>query len=126
MKNALKVLGLLGLFVFVLSCGKNSNPSNEDLFVGTYEGSVSYKDNNDDVHSDDSSVTVVKVGDKYNFQFNKSGIPMLTGIKFNREGKNTMVNLDFEDGLRVINIDANSLNIHYSKDGKTWTAKAKR
>lgn len=126
MKNTLRFLGLLGLFVFAISCGKSTNPSNKDLFVGTYEGTVGYTDNNDEVHSDDSSITVVKVGNKYNFQFNKSGIPMLTGIKFNEKDKSTTVNLDFEDGLRVIRIDANSLFIHYSKDDKTWTAKTTR
>lgn len=99
MKNALRILGLLGLFVFAISCGKNTNPSDKDLFVGTYEGTVGYTDNNDEVHSDDSSITVVKVGDKYNFQFNKSGIPMLTGIELNEKNKSTTVNLDFEDGL---------------------------
>lgn len=126
MKNTLKILGLLGLFVFAMSCGKKTNPSNKDLFIGTYEGTVGYSDDNDDIHSDDSSVTVVKVGDKYNFQFNKSGIPMLTGIEFNKKEKNTSINLDFEDGLRVIRVDANSLFIHYSKGDRTWTAKATR
>lgn len=126
MKNLLRMLGMFGLILFAVSCGKNTDPSKSDLFVGTYDGSVGYVDNDDDVQADDSSVTVVKVGDKYNFKFNKSGIPMLKGIEFKEEGKNSLVNLDFKEGLNVVKIDESNLYILYSKDGQKWTAQAKR
>lgn len=126
MRNLLRILGLFGFVLFAVSCGKNTDPSKSDLFVGTYDGTVSYVDNDDDIKSDESSVTVVKVGNKYNFKFNKSGIPMLKGIEFKEEGKNSLVNLDFEEGVNVIKIDESNLYILYSKDGQKWSAKTKR
>lgn len=126
MKNLLRILGMFGLILFAVSCGKNTDPSKSDLFVGTYDGTVSYSDSDDKVNSDDSSVTVAKVGSKYNFNFNKSGILMLKGVEFKEEGKNSLINLDFKEGLNVIKIDESSLYILYTKDGKKWTAEAKR
>lgn len=126
MKNTLRILGLLGLFLFAISCGKSTNPVNKDLFVGTYNGSVGYSDNHDDIKSDNSAITVIKVGRKYNFQFKQAGIPALNGIEFNKKEKGAAINVDFKNGVRVIRIDANNLTIDYSKDGEKWTAKAKR
>lgn len=126
MKNSLRILGLLGLFLFAFSCGKNTNPVNKDLFVGTYEGSVGYSDNNDDIHSDNSAITVIKLGRKYNLQFKQAGIPTLSGIEFNKMEKGKSINVDFKEGVREIRIDAHNLYIDYSKDGEKWTAQAKR
>lgn len=126
MKNSLRFLGLLGLFLFAISCGKNTNPVNKDLFVGTYDGSVGYSDSNDNIQSDESAITVIKVGRKYNFQFSQAGIPALNGIEFNKKEKGASINVDFKNGIRVVRIDAHNLAIDYSKDGKKWTAKAKR
>lgn len=126
MKNLLRILGIFGLILFTVSCGKNTDPADKDLFVGTYEGTVGYSDNNDEVHADDSSVTVVKIGKKYNFEFNKSGIPMLKGVEFEKEGQNAILNIDFKEGIRVVKIDESSLYILYSKDGKSWSANTKR
>lgn len=126
MKNLIRILGMFGLILFAVSCGKNTSPSKSDLFVGTYHGTVSYSDDDDEVKSDDSSVTIVKVGNKYNFKFNQSGIPMLSGIEFEKKGKNNLVNLDFEEGMKVIRVDASTLHILYAKDGENWSANAKR
>lgn len=114
------------LIFVATSCSKDDDPADNDLFVGTYHGSVAFHDDDSDVSSDDSSVTVVKVGSNYNFEFNKSGIPILSGVKFKEDGDNGMINIDFEDGLQVIRITESNLNILYSKDGKTWTANATR
>ena len=54
------------------------------------------------------------------------GIPDLKGVKFKKEGKHTLVNIDLEDGVKLIRINASSLNILYTTDGKIWTANAKR
>jgi len=126
MKKALRIFAVICLTLAVVSCSKDDDPADNDLFVGTYEGRVSYSDGSTEIDSDDSSVTVVKTGSNYNFNFNKSGIPMLTGVKFKEDGDNTLVNVDFEEGLHVVRITASSLNILYSKDGQTWTANCTR
>ena len=126
MKNVFRVFAVICLTLAVISCSKDDDPADNDLFVGTYNGSVSFHDDDSDISSDDSSVTVVKVGNNYNFEFNESGIPILSGVKFKEDGDNGMINVDFEDGIQAIRITASRLNILYSKDGKTWTANATR
>lgn len=45
MKKTIKILGTLFLAViFVVSCSKENDPTDDNLFVGTYNGSVSYTD----------------------------------------------------------------------------------
>ena len=116
----------LSLVAFSLaSCSKNDDPADNDLFVGTYKGSISYSNGDEKKSADNGSVTVVKIGNDYHFRFS-DGIPNLTGVKFKKEGDNILVNVDFQDGIKFIRINASSLNIGYTTDGKTWTAKAKR
>ena len=126
MKKARRIFAVICLTLAVVSCSKDDDPADNDLFVGTYEGSVSYHDDDNDISSDDSSVTVVKAWNNYNFNFNESGIPMLTGVEFKEDGDNALINVDFEEGLHVVRITASSLNILYSKDGQTWTANCTR
>ena len=70
-------------------------------------------------------MTVIKTGNDYYFRFS-DGIPDLKGVSFKKEGDNTLVNVDLQDGLKVIRINASSLYILYTTDGKTWIANAKR
>src|SRR5690625_538515 len=102
MKNVLKIFAVVCLALAVVSCSKDDDPADNDLFAGTYDGRVSYSDGETNISSDDSSVTVVKVGSNYNFNFNESGIPALTGVKFKEDGDNTLINVDFEEGLHVV------------------------
>lgn len=126
MKNVLRIFAVICLVFVATSCSKDDDPADNDLFVGTYNGSVSFTEDDSNISSDDSPVTVVKVGNNYNFEFNESGIPILSGVKFEEDGDNGMINIDFEEGLQVVRITASRLNILYSKDGKTWTANATR
>ena len=75
--------------------------------------------------ADNGAVTVVKTGNDYYFRFS-DGIPDLKGVSFKKEGDNTLVNIDLKDGVKLIRINASSLNILYTTDGKTWTANASR
>ena len=108
-----------------ISCSKNDDPADNDLFVGTYKGSISYLKGNEKKSFDNGSVTVVKAGNDYYFRFS-DGIEDLKGVSFKKEGDNNLVNVDFQDGLKIIRITASSLYILYTTDGKTWTANAKR
>jgi len=48
------------------------------------------------------------------------------GVTFKKEGDHTLVNIDLKEGVKIIRINASSLNILYTKDGKIWTANGKR
>ena len=108
-----------------ISCSKNDDPADNDLFVGTYKGKISFLKGEEKKSFDNGSVTVVKTGNDYYFRFS-DGIEDLKGVSFKKEGDNRLVNIDFEDGVKYIKIDASSLTMLYTTEGKTWTANAKR
>ena len=108
-----------------ISCSKNDDPADNDLFVGTYNGKISYTNGQEQKAADNGAVTVVKTGNDYYFRFS-DGIPDLKGVSFKKEGDNTLVNIDFQDGLKLIKINASSLTMLYTTEGKTWIADAKR
>ena len=108
-----------------ISCSKNDDPADNDLFVGIYKGKISFLKGEEKKSFDNGSVTVVKTGNDYYFRFS-DGIEDLKGVSFKKEGDNRLVNIDFEDGVKYIKIDASSLTMLYTTDGKTWTANAKR
>ena len=105
----------------LVSCSKDNDPVDDNVFVGTYRGSVSYSDSdsNTDISTDDGRITLVKVGDNYNFDFS-DGIPSLTGIKID---KNENVYISSDGG---ITIDEGNLVIAYTKDGEVWGADCNR
>ena len=128
MKKIFTVVTLICLSIVALSftsCSKKDVPADNDLFVGTYKGSISYLNGQEKKAVDNGSVTVVKTGNDYYFRFS-DGIEDLKGVSFKKEGDNTLINVDLQDGLKVIRINASSLYILYTTDGKTWTANAKR
>ena len=108
-----------------ISCSKNDDPADNDLFVGTYKGKISYTNGQVQKAADNGAVTVVKTGNDYYFRFS-DGIEDLKGVSFKKEGDNTLVNIDFQDGVKFIKINASSLTMLYTTEGKTWTANAKR
>jgi len=108
-----------------ISCSKNDDPADNDLFVGTYKGKISYTNGQEQKAADNGSVTVVKTGNDYYFRFS-DGIEDLKGVSFKKEGDNTLVNIDFQDGVKFIKINASSLTMFYTTEGKAWTANAKR
>ena len=108
-----------------ISCSKKDDPADNDLFVGTYKGKITYSDGKEKKAADNGSVTVVKAGNDYYFRFS-DGIPDLKGVSFKKEGDNTLVNIDLQEGVKLIRINASSLNILYTQDGKTWIANGNR
>ena len=108
-----------------ISCSKNDDPADNDLFVGTYKGKISFLKGEEKKSVDNGSVTVVKTGNDYYFRFS-DGIEDLKGVSFKKDGDNTLVNIDFQDGVKFIKINASSLTMLYTTEGKTWIANAKR
>ena len=128
MKKIFTVVTLICLSIVALSftsCSKKDDPADNDLFVGTYKGSISFSNGNEKKAVDNGSVTVVKAGNDYYFRFS-DGIEDLKGVSFKKEGDNTLLNVDFQDGVKYIKINASSLTMLYTTEGKTWTANAKR
>ncbi len=128
MKKFLSLTALICLIIVAISsvsCSKNDDPADNDLFVGTYKGDISYTDADGTKNAKNGSVTVVKAGGEYYFRFS-DGIPDLKGVRFKKDGDHTLVNIDLKEGLHFVRIDASSLTILYTKDKKVWTANAKR
>ncbi|MFD2789083.1 hypothetical protein KCTC52924_00578 [Arenibacter antarcticus] len=122
MKKSIKILGLLFITtILVASCSKENDPVDDNFFVGTYKGSVSFSESDSDttISTSDGKVTLVKVGDTYNFDFS-DGIPSLKGIKME---KNQSVLLSLDGAIKI---DEGTLLIGYNKDGKNWVANCKR
>jgi hypothetical protein len=120
MKNKINILGIfLVMIAFTTSCSKDNDPTDDNLFVGTYKGNVAYTDGETNIATDDGRVTLVKVGDSYNFDFSNS-IPSLNGIKMEKN-QNLLISSD-----GTIKIDEGNLTIAYSKDGKLWGADCTR
>ena len=125
MKKIIALVSVICLSLVAFSCSKNDDPADNDLFVGTYKGSISYSNGNEKKSADNGAVTVVKTGNDYYFRFS-DGIEDLKGVSFKKQGDNTLVNIDLKDGVKIIRINASSLNILYTTDGKTWIANASR
>lgn len=107
----------------MVSCKKDTDPADKDFFVGTYKGTVSYRNGQTTINSSDGKVTVSKVGETYNFYFGNN-IPDITGVKFEKTGDNSYVSVG--SGLTGISIDASNLKVLVVKDGQTWTANCTR
>ncbi len=122
MKKCIKNLtALFFISALLVSCSKDNDPSDDNLFVGTYNGSVSYSETsgNTSISTNDGRVTLVKVGDSYNFDFS-DGIPSLKGIKID---KNENILISSDGGIKI---DEGNLTIAYSKDGEVWGADCTR
>ncbi|WP_312343554.1 hypothetical protein [Chryseobacterium binzhouense] len=129
MKNVLKILGVLVLLFAVTSitsCRSDDDPADNDFFAGTYKGSISYTDDQNNISTDNGEVFVTKVasGTKYNFRFS-NGIPDLNGLEFEKQGDNTLVMIN-SNALVYVRIDNNELKMLYTADGKTWRANCTR
>ncbi|MFD2585000.1 hypothetical protein ACFSR6_21060 [Pedobacter vanadiisoli] len=124
MKKTVQILSMLLIALTVMvSCKKDTDPADRDFFVGTYKGSVSYRNGESTITSTDGKVTVSKIGETYNFYFGNN-IPDITGVKFEKSGDNTYVSVG--SGVTGITIDASTLKMLVSKDGQTWTANCTR
>lgn len=123
--KAIKMIGTLVAvsLLFMVSCDKDTDPSETDLFVGTYEGTISFNDDEETIIDEDGKVTVTKVGSSYSFIFG-SGIPDITGVRFEQDDNGTYVSVG--DGLTGITISASSLKMLVTNDRGTWTADCSR
>lgn len=124
MKNLLKLTLMLFMMAAVFTaCSKDDDPANNDLFVGTYNGSISYTNGDESISKSEGTVTVVKAGNNYNFRFS-DGIPNLNGVEFEKDA-NTAVSVGSTES-KYIRINESTLKIAFTKDGAVWTADCTR
>ncbi|MFN0293273.1 hypothetical protein [Pedobacter helvus] len=124
MKTQFKfLLILLAMPLVFLACSKDDDPADNDLFVGTYDGSISYNSGSTSISTETGKVTVIKTGNNYNFKFS-DGIPDLNGVEFERK-ENEVISIG-SDESKYIRITAGTLTIGFIKDGATWTANCSR
>jgi len=117
------MFALLAISLFATSCSKDDDPANNDLFVGTYKGSISYNDGDKSITDEDGKLTVVKVGSSYSFKFG-SGIPDINNVKFAEQDDGSYVSVG--EGVTGITIDAHSLKMLVANSDGTWTADCTR
>lgn len=123
-KYLMAIACILMVSLTFASCSKDTDPTESDLFVGTYTGPCTYTKGVDKIiTANDAKVRVTKVGGTYNFFFD-NGIPDITGVKFEKKDDNTYVSVG--SGLTGITISAKKLNMLVIKDGATWTADCSR
>ena len=123
MKKLIKLFSVFAVTLLVMSsCSKNDDPKDNNLFVGTYEGKVSYSNDSNEISNENGSVTVTKVGDNYSFIFSDD-IPTLGDLEIEK-GENKF-ELDWDEASIII-IDESTLNIKMAKNGKTWSANCER
>ena len=124
MKNLLKAFAILFLATTVFtSCSKDDDPADNDLFVGTYNGRITYTSGDVNKSNDNGSVRVVKVGNNYNFAFSDD-IPNLNDVEF-RKDENSVISIG-DDEAKSIRITESQLTITFTKDGQFWTARCTR
>lgn len=122
MKKLIPTFCILFLAVLMtVSCSKDNDPVDDNLFVGTYNGSISYveQESSTTISTAEGRVTLVKVGDTYNFDFS-DGVPSLTGIRMEKN-QNVLANAD---GTLIIG--EGRLFMAYTKDGGKWGADCTR
>ena len=69
MKKIIALVSVICLSLVAFSCSKNDDPADNDLFVGTYKGEISFLKGKEKKSVENGSVTVVKTGNDYYFRF---------------------------------------------------------
>ena len=70
MKRIFSLATLICLFIVALasiSCSKTDDPADNDIFVGTYKGRITYSGDKIKKSADNGSITVIKAAGSYYF-----------------------------------------------------------
>lgn len=130
MKATIKFLTFLCFSLLVAmsfsACSSDDDPADNDLFIGTYKGNISYvslKNPDSNVKPVEGKVVVTKAGNSYSFHFDHK-IPDLKDVKFEKKGEHTLISIG--SALKGITITKDKLTMLVIKDGNTWTANCTR
>ena len=117
------VLLFLGVFILNGSCNNDDSLSDSELFTGTYAGTVTYTNLDQQVTISDASVEVVQSGENYSFQFQQD-IPNIEDVTMQSDGQ-TLMNPDATE-THLIRVSQTSLQINWTVGDETWTAVCSR
>ena len=122
MKRIFSLATLICLFIVALtsiSCSKTDDPADNEIFIGTYKGRITYSGNGIKKSADNGSITVIKAAGSYYFRFS-DGIPDLKGVSFKKEGDHTLVNIDLKEGLKIISHPLKTIFQHKACTNKLY------
>lgn len=129
MKTTGKMFSLLMAILFMtslgfVSCSDDDGPADSDIFVGKYNGFVSYTNGESNTEEQNGWVQVVKVGNNYNFLFSND-IPEISGVEFENDGE-TLISVGATE-FQYIRVTAGTLQILYAEnENDIWTANCTR
>jgi len=104
-----------------MSCAKNDNTDGASAGAsGSFVGRVQYQGNSLEVDRDNRLIRVLRDGtDTYKIEF-FTGIPNITGIRFNKTNDSTWASTD-TTGLKEVTIEGKLLTINYQSNSQAWT-----
>ncbi len=109
---------------FMVACSDDDSPADSDIFIGKYDGRVTYSNGESYTEENEGWVQVVKVGNNYNFLFSND-IPEITGVEFESDGE-VLINVGATE-TQLIRVTANSLQIIFTEnENDVWTATCTR
>jgi hypothetical protein len=130
MKKMTKILSLVALstILFISSCKKKEDPKPvveravvlPAANVSTYTGDLGYNGSGSPIAVPNTgTATITQSSDKIvSISFN-SGVPTLSGLKFEQSGSN-YVSFSEDGSVAGITLSGNNLKVAASKDSKTW------
>ncbi len=119
--NLFKPLVASVLFVIIfISCKKNENTGGASAGAsGSFIGRVKYQGNSIEVDRDNRLIRVLPDGtDTYKIEF-FTGIPNITGVRFNKTNDSTWVSTD-TTLLKDVKIEGKLLKINYQSNSQSW------
>jgi hypothetical protein len=108
------------LFVILfIACKKNENTGGAADASGSFIGRVKYQGNSIEVDRDNRLIRVLRDGtETYKIEF-FTGIPNITGVRFNKTNDSTWTSTDTTE-LKIVTITGKLLTINYQSNSQSW------
>jgi hypothetical protein len=120
MKSFKLLVALVLCFITVVSCKKNETPDTGASagISGSFIGRVQFQDNSLSVDRSNRLIRILPDQGSYKIEF-FTGVPNITGIRFNKDNDSTWVSND-TTGLKKVTIEGKSLKINYQLNSQRW------
>lgn len=117
------VLGILIVLFCHTACNSDDNLSDSELFTGTYTGTISYADGEEQFSVSDAPIQVVQVDENYSFHFTED-VPSIENIEMISDGS-TLMNPDATE-THLIRVTPTSIQIIWSEGSQNWDVQGSR
>ncbi|WET68425.1 hypothetical protein [Sphingobacterium sp.] len=120
MKLFIPLAALSLSIILITSCAKKDNTGDGSAGAsGSFIGRVKYQGNSIEVDRDNRLIRVLRDGtDTYKIEF-FTGIPNITGVRFNQTNDSTWVSTD-TTLLKDVKIEGKLLKINYQSNSQSW------